>query len=333
MSTRCIAILQRVPRREGRCVAAARWAVAFVATASLLLGGWTAVPVTGGIGRIVVVHSKKAEQFEQAEEAFRKTWRSGSRIESVVLADVELASLARVTSDGTVAYVAMGTDAASKLAKHLPANVPMTFCMVSEPEAAGVIDRERTAGVRLDVTMSDQMEIIRTTLPNARSIGVLRRAGSAKGQRAVDELKASLPAGWTVVAEEVAGAQEVADGIERLLSANVDVVWTYADSSLFDSATVKALLLATIRKRVAVFGYSTPFVRAGALMGVGVEPAEQGSQAAEGLRELESSGSENRGQIASPRFVFSLNKIVAEKLSVSLSDAVVREADVVFDRE
>ena len=41
-----------------------------------------------------------------------------------------------------------------------------------------------------------------------------------------------------------------------------------ADAAAYDAATVRSLLLASIRRKTPVFGYSPALVRAGALLGV-----------------------------------------------------------------
>jgi ABC-type uncharacterized transport system substrate-binding protein len=78
-----------------------------------------------------------------------------------------------------------------------------------------------------------------------------------------------------------------------------------------------------------VFGFSTSFVRAGALFGVGLEPATQGKQAAALVRDVLNKKTLTN-TVTPPIYDISLNLVVAQKLSLTLPPAVVQRAKHIF---
>ena len=113
-------------------------------------------------------------------------------------------------------------------------------------------------------------------------------------------------------------------------------MWTYADASLYNTATVRSLLLAGLRRKVPVFGFSPQFVRAGALLGVGISPTTQGEQAAAiALRLLRApSASQPLGhEVEAPQYQVAVNLIVTEALGLEVPSNLVDHAAFVFRKE
>jgi ABC-type uncharacterized transport system substrate-binding protein len=89
-----------------------------------------------------------------------------------------------------------------------------------------------------------------------------------------------------------------------------------------------------LRRRVPVFGFSPAFVRAGALIGVGIDPHAQGRQAGELVR-LSLARSPTADSIPNavrlaPTYQLAVNLTVARKLGVTLPAEFIAHADQVF---
>jgi ABC-type uncharacterized transport system substrate-binding protein len=65
------------------------------------------------------------------------------------------------------------------------------------------------------------------------------------------------------------------------LREKADVIWCLPDRSLFQPASVSALILASIRNHLPLVGFSEGFVKAGALLGFYADYRAVGLQAAE----------------------------------------------------
>ena len=75
--------------------------------------------------------------------------------------------------------------------------------------------------------------------------------------------------GFTVRVLSVQNPEELLKAV-RSLNGQVDFVVCLPDSTLYNSATAKPLILASLESRLLIVGFSSSFVRAGA--GVGVYP-------------------------------------------------------------
>ncbi|MBS3735459.1 MAG: hypothetical protein KGY99_11175, partial [Phycisphaerae bacterium] len=109
-----------------------------------------------------------------------------------------------------------------------------------------------------------------------------------------------------------------------------DVVWTSPDQAVYTPSLVRALLLKGLRSGTPVYGFSIPFVRAGALVGAGIDPQTNGAQAGELTARMLDGAPHNSGGPAAPRYQVAANLAAARSLEIALPDAVVREADVVI---
>jgi ABC-type uncharacterized transport system substrate-binding protein len=126
----------------------------------------------------------------------------------------------------------------------------------------------------------------------------------------------------------------VAAAIEALMQRPIDIAWTTADQKLYDTACVRSLLLSGVRSKIPVWGYSLPLVRAGALLGVGVEPAAQGRQAADlVIKTMKDPGGFKMQSIGPDRFQIGVNLIVAEQIGVDIPDSVSHRATFLFKPE
>jgi putative ABC transport system substrate-binding protein len=283
---------------------------------------------------IVIVRSSDAVPYKEAESAVHDKLAGRSEpIRSVLVKELADEGIAgKIKSSDSV--VAIGTPAARWLHAKLSADIRLVYCMVNNPADAGLLQGSASFGVTTDVAIGDQIKLIAEALPHARVLGMLYRSDTAGGKETLKAVTAALPADWRLEAIAVNESPSIGAAIETLTGKNIDAIWTCADSSLYDAASVRTLLLAGIRNKIPVWGFSTAFVRAGALIGVGVEPRAQGIQGAQILIELLDHPSSLTDRVQSPHdFQIALNLIVAQQLSVELPDELCRRAAFVFRPE
>lgn len=316
--------------------------VGFAAAALCLLTLGTGPLVAGapGVaaspGRPLLVLSADAEPYRRAEAAFRRSWDGGA--DTAMLSELRGRGAAAIASSGHAIFVAVGTEAAAWLRAALPEGASMVYCMVADPDGAGLTGPPRIHGVSTAVSLDAQLSLLSETLPRARTIGALYRSDRDHSRRQIEALSDALPPGWRVEAVAIDAHASVSAAIDEMLSRGVDVVWTAPDSAVYDVNTIRGLLLASLRRNVPVFGFSAAFVRAGALVGIGVDSATQGKQAAEIAGRLRGSPAHRQQTPASespiylePEFEVAVNLVVAERLSVSIPRRVVDRATHVFD--
>ncbi len=137
----------------------------------------------------------------------------------------------------------------------------------------------------------------------------------------------SMPSKIKLISVDLDSHPSVSSGIKALLKQDVDLVWTTPDPAVYNSTTVKALLMECLKQRVPVFGFSHSLVRAGSAFGVGIDPKAQGTRIAKMIR---------LGTIDehySPELMVAVNEIVVGRIKFKLSSAIRNRAEVVFDSD
>jgi putative tryptophan/tyrosine transport system substrate-binding protein len=280
---------------------------------------------SAGAGEVVVVISADLPPYRQAQEALFSG--IGAPTARALILDQVSRDPAQLPEDAAC-IVAIGTPAATWLHARKPTTA-LIYCMVSDPVGAGLHQPPLATGITTDVPFAEQMRLIGETLPETRTVGLFYRDGDERSRQTLAEARLALPTGWKLEALAIDRHDSPAAAIDTLLGRSVDVVWTLPDTAIWSEGTVRSLLLASLRRRVPVFGFSASFVRAGALLGVGLDPATQGAQAAALVRDM-LAGKPPSSAVVPPIYEICLNLVVAQKLSLTLPPAVVERAKRVF---
>lgn len=286
-----------------------------------------------GAQTILAVRSADAAPYRDAERAARDALsradsRMGRSMRTALLSDLpeEWAS----SDEAPDAIIAIGAEAATALRRCAAADTPLIYCMVADPDGRGLTeDLPHVTGVSTDIAVREQFDLITEALPRTRDIGMLYNPAVPRSVAMRDAAREAMPPGWRLSAVDVRSGESIASAIDRLLERDVDVVWTAPDSSVYDSASIRALLLASLRRKVPVFGFSAPFVRAGALIGLDVDAESQGRRAAEiALEAIERPGRLPAPENADRAFV--VNLIVAGRLGINLPARLISRADEIY---
>ncbi|MGA2439696.1 MAG: ABC transporter substrate binding protein [Tepidisphaeraceae bacterium] len=280
---------------------------------------------------VVIVKSSDAPPYQQAEATFRERL-STVKVRSVLVKDLADTGIGSAIST-TDTVVAIGTPAATWLHAQLPAGIELVYCMVANADEAGLLKGSPCWGVTMEVALPDQFKLIAEALPSARTVGTLYRSDTAAGRAGLQAMKDNLPSGWHLEAVAANDYSSVADAIDALTHKSVDVIWTSADQKVYDTAAVRTLLLAALREKIPVWGFSPAFVRAGAMLGLGIDPASQAGQAADLIDQLKQPNP-NPDKSARPRdYQIAINLVVANQLNVHIPDELVKRATFVFSEE
>jgi putative ABC transport system substrate-binding protein len=306
-----------------------------VAIERLTSGGWRlarvclllcTISVLSWSSEVLIVLSGEHEPYRQTQQSLvKELGTEGHHINELLLNEP---NKTYVIPSSTTCVVSIGTPASLWLQQQTYTGKKV-YCMVSDPESVGLLRPPSMSGISTDVPISAQLTLIKETLPEAKIIGTLYRKKDPKSVTSLDNLRKYLPPEWSLEAVAIEDYDSPAGGIDALLDKRLDVVWTAPDPVIYTNASVRSLLLTSLRRRVPVFGFSTSFVRAGALMGVGIDPAKQGLQAAQQVRHI-FTGSQTSETIILPTFDVCLNLVVAQKLSLKLPPAVIKRANQLF---
>jgi ABC-type uncharacterized transport system substrate-binding protein len=280
---------------------------------------------------VFLVLSSETEPYRQAADVLKYSLAKQG-IRTRVFLSGELSRFASEFSSDvnkTIMWVAIGSRAAAQLHRVLSESTPLVYCMVPDPEKIGLENgRKNVAGVSVTKPVKEQFTLIQKVMPDLRSIAMLYRSSSIKSMETLVDVKAHLPASWKLEAVDVDKADSMAEAISELFRRDAAMVWTMADSAIYNRATVNSLLLSSFRYQIPVFGFSASFVKAGALLGLDVDPTLQGESAAS----LVVDGFEKNvldGQSISSGVTIVVNLVVADRLGISLPADVVDQACII----
>ena len=288
---------------------------------------------------LVVLSSDRKPYRAAAGPLVEQLLRAGRRPRTIVLADLKkLAQPFRAPAPKLI--YAIGSTAAAWLARHRPTGSVLLYCMVTHPERYGLLGSRFIHGVAAVPPLATQFDQIRNALPGGKTIGLLYNPRTSKGRSVLAEVKSAVPKNWRLRAIDVSRCRSMGAAIDALLAAPPTIVWTAPDASIYSAASLRALLLKCVRKRVPVYGFSSSLVRAGALLGFAVDPREQGQQCAtltagalKTSRLPAGTSGSAPGLHQPPKHVTQLNLLVARRLGLHLPAKFVRRCTVLVKAE
>lgn len=175
-----------------------------------------------------------------------------------------------------------------------------------------------TTAVYLDQPFARQLNLLRLVVPKKVRIGVLASAATEETVRRIDA--AARDRGLSVVREMVASSQEIPDALARLLGES-EVLLALPDPAIFNAGNIHNILYSALRAQQPMIGFSSAYVRAGALAAVYSNPQQVGRQAGEIAAKTIAGAPLPPPQY--PRlFSVSVNPTVARTLGLNIDDEI-----------
>lgn len=284
------------------------------------------------IPRVAIVKSGSVLPFNQATDAMLDVLRHDSPQPEILTFDLDgdeahaAAVLAAVGSAHPQLVITIGSLATAAVLKAAPAT-PVLFSMVLYPRESGFLTAPtpHVTGVSLDIPFGVQFRYLRRLFPAAHRVGVLYNVGET-GTLIEAAQKAAAANGFTLVAEPVDEPAHAVAGLDRLMD-NIDVMWSLADSHVFTPQTTSALILASLRRGIPLFGLSTAHVRAGAVAALFLDYADIGRQTGQTAVRILRGEQARTIPVAVPRTVaLALNLRSAQHVNLPISRELEGEA-------
>lgn len=214
--------------------------------------------------------------------------------------------------------VAVGTQAMAAMARK-PPPVPVLNVLVPRASfrsaartSARTQDSKAFSAVFFDQPWARQFALIRHALPGRR-VGILLGKDSADLSAAL--LTAARDAQMVATIEMVSDEADLLPALKRLLPTS-DALLAVPDASIYNRSNIATILLTSYRAKVPLFGFSAPYVKAGALAAVYSQPWQIAHQVAEIILNLPAGGGLPPPQ--APRY-FSVTVNPQVRLSLELS--------------
>lgn len=167
------------------------------------------------------------------------------------------------------------TTPSGQAAKNNVKSSPIIFSAVTDPEGAGLVG-ENITGVSDMTPIDQQLELLKTLLPNAKTIGMIYNSSEQNSVVQVELTKEKAKAlGLTVEAVAITTANEIPLALDALLG-KVDVLYTHVDNTLASAYGV--IIQKANEKKIPVLGAVEDYVKQGAIATQGIDNYKVGYQ-------------------------------------------------------
>ena len=275
----------------------------------------------------VVAFRSGPEAYQQAIEGMREVLRETPlRVQYIDLVSAggaaELAAARASAQAGAPRLLTIiGASAWESADEGLPFILP-ALMLRQEVKEHGT---RRAGAVYADVPLTRVSEGLRAVFPGKSRLGLIHRpSGPGPDAGTLGRLRQM---GFELRVVECASPDALLTAFASLRG-KADFAITEPDAELYNSATVKPLVRASLEQRLPIVGFSAAFVRAGALVGVYPDFRELGRQTgqlAEGILTGKIEG--NRTEEEVRKLVVAVNQTVARLLGISPAE---RAETVVF---
>lgn len=193
-------------------------------------------------------------------------------------ADTDCQSYAeQMVSSGYDAIIAVATPAAMSAysaVQNASSNIPVIFCAVSDPVAAGLVESmdapgNNCTGTADAIDIEGQVELIKQLQPGIKNLGVLYTTSEANSISQLETLKSECDkAGINLVSQGISEASELASAAAALIP-QVDAITNLTDNNVVDNMSVFMEQAQTAK--IPVYGSEIEQVRKGCVASASID--------------------------------------------------------------
>jgi putative ABC transport system substrate-binding protein len=292
------------------------------------------VPTTPQAGSIAVIKSTNLPAFDKVLKSFL----SSASDQGLDLDILEFNLKAKMKNGKGIAekiqksppllVLAMGPLAA-QMAKEKLADLPVLYCMVSNPRRYG-LSGDNIAGISLDVPGEIQFALYKTIVPTLKTVGVIY--DPLKSGQLVEEAKgAAAKLGLKLLTVSVNSHKKVPGALRGMLG-KIDALWMLPDDTVLTTDSFRFLLVTSFENKLPFLAISDIFVKVGALATIAPDPEELGRQISRLVGEIQS-GTLDLGRIdilppSDSNLV--INVKTAQKIGLELTPEVLQSASKLY---
>ena len=215
-------------------------------------------------------------------------------------------------------------------------DIPVVFCAVSDPIAAGIVDDMdapggNCTGTADELNFNDQIDLIKALQPDVKNIGVLYTTSEANSVSHLSKFREIASSkGIEVIDQGVQGAADIPQAAATL-APKVDCINNFTDNNVVASLTV--VLEQANAAGIPVYGSEVEQVSNGCIASISIDYVALGKATGDlGIRIL---GGESAGTIPVVRFSEGtpvVNTEVMEKFGIALPDAYANAEKVTTNK-
>lgn len=214
-------------------------------------------------------------------------------------------------------------------------DIPVIFTAVTDPIAAQLADADgapvgEITGTSDKLPVTEQLQMIRTMLPDAKTIGIMFTTSEVNSLSTIEEYKAAAPEyGFEIVDTGISTSADVPLAADSLLE-KADCITNLTDNTVV--ASLPVILDKAAKKNIPVFGSEIEQVKIGCLAAMGLDYIDLGKQTgkmAAAVLKGEKKASEMNFEVIKEAAFYGNSK-VAENLGITIPEELTSSAKELF---
>lgn len=272
--------------------------------------------------KVTVVLSEEGGAYREFSNAISALLVNKNVILNVIDADKPLPSSDLFIAAGMKAAL---TVAAAKPAAMLAVLVPREGFnkLLNDFSAPVKSGTGAYSAIYLDQPYKRHLDLIAAALPNARAIGVLYSAAP----KDLNKLRLLAESRKLEFQERSSASSSSLYASLQSLLLSSDVLLALPDAEIYNTSTIRNILLATYRNKVPLIGFSPAYVKAGALCAVFSTPEQIARQSLGIILEYAATGVLPAAQYAKD-FEVSVNEQVSHSLGLNIKSAALLRSEI-----
>jgi len=216
---------------------------------------------------------------------------------------------------------------ATKIAAEKTSDIPIVSGMIMESDV--LKNPGNITGIFLDYSMETQFAWMKRILPDAKTIGVIYNPEN--NQTKIDEAQVwADKSGFSLISEKVSSPREIPSSLKKL-SKKIDVLWGVPDKMVYTQQTAKQILLFSFRNRIPFIGFSSSWVKAGALYALDWNYRNIGRECGDSaVKILQGKNPHALSPNREKSISYSLNLKAAERMKIDFPEDIVKAANNVY---
>ena len=172
---------------------------------------------------------------------------------------------------------AIATPSAMAAATAAKGSLPVVYCAVSDPAAAGLTTLNNVTGSSDKLDFDGQLALIKKFIPDVKRIGVLYTLGEANSISQIQTLTEKATAlGIEIVAQTITNANEIPTATDTLINKGIDCITNLTDNTVVGALDI--IIAKTNAAGIPVFGSEIDQVKNGCLASASLDYVALGAQ-------------------------------------------------------
>jgi putative ABC transport system substrate-binding protein len=268
-------------------------------------------------GKIISVQSIRVNPYEKVIRGFRRTCNAD--IEQLVISESNGVNIQQlVINYRPDVILAIGKQALVEV-KTIK-KIPIIYLMVLRPESI-LNEESNITGVKLYVSPYKQINIILKIFPKCEKIGIFYNPDNNQNFF-LSIREAAQNRSIDLITRKFTSSKDIPPFLNNT-KADYDLFWILPDPSIITPEIVESFLLFSIEKKIPLLTFSRKYVEWGAMISIGIDPYDLGSQAGEMAHKILTDVSNGKTLLA-PQYarkpVVAVNGLTARKLGIHIND-------------